>query len=224
MATSYFHPRYNDIPDVVRKSDLDPAVFAVDPDQLSEFTKQNLEPIYSDLITQLTIDLAAVIMPNLRAFSLPAFLKKHASDPQTTTALIDRQTGQNLDEKGLPGDRWLSPQSYPILSFIDRLERYNPGDSLLQALRERNKNFKHLISVSELTQSVIEGKLENCESRSARCDEMFMVRLPRPTHLRHSAASSVGRFANRHLRSALLLQSTAIAAGSVYLQRSADVL
>lgn len=157
LATSYFHPRYNDIPDVVRKSDLDPAVFAVDPDQLSEFTKQNLEPIYSDLITQLTIDLAAVIMPNLRAFSLPAFLKKHASDPQTTTALIDRQTGQNLDEKGLPGDRWLSPQSYPILSFIDRLERYNPGDSLLQALRERNKNFKHLISVSELTQSVIEG-------------------------------------------------------------------
>ena len=157
LATAYFHPRYNDIPDVVRESHLDPAEFAADPDQLRDFARHNLDPIYSDLVTQLTIDLASVILPNLRAFSLPAFLKKHASDQQTTTALIDRQTGQKLDDEGFPGDRWLEPQSYPILSFIDRLERSNSGDSLLQALRARSSAFKHLISVSELTQSVIEG-------------------------------------------------------------------
>lgn len=160
LATAYFHPRYNDIPNVVRESSLDPAIFATEPDQLKEFVANNLDPVYSDLITQITIDLVSVILPNLRAFSLPAFLKKHANNKQTTTELINRQTGQDLDKNGLPGDRWLSPQSYPILSFIDRLEQYNPNDSLLHALRQESKLFKHLISVSELTQSVIEGNWE----------------------------------------------------------------
>jgi hypothetical protein len=160
LATAYFHPRYNDIPDVVRQSDLDPAVFAVEPDQLRDFTVGNLEPIYSDLVTQLTIDLATVIVPSLRAFSLPAFLKKHSGDQEAVRALIERQTGEGVDVDGLPGDRWLSPHSYPILSFIDRLEGYNPTDPLLNALsskKVRGTTFKQLISVSELTKSVIEG-------------------------------------------------------------------
>jgi hypothetical protein len=159
----YFHPRYNDIPDIIRESNLDPTLFAIEPDQLKEFTARNLEPIYSDLVTQLTIDLAAVIMPNLRAFSLPAFLKKHSGDQETVGALINRQTGEGLDEHGFPSDRWLSPHSYPILSFIDRLERYNPNDPLLTALRLKRiqgLTYKHLISVSELTKSVIEGNWE----------------------------------------------------------------
>lgn len=163
LATAYFHPRYNDIPDVVRDSGLDPADFAATPDLLKEVASKNLEPIYSDLVTQLTIDLASVIVPNLRAFSLPAFLKKHAAEGESVGVLINRQTGNGLDVDGLPGDRWLSPQSYPILSFIDQLERYNTGDPLLGALRSKTVKgitFKHLISVSELTQSVIEGNWE----------------------------------------------------------------
>jgi hypothetical protein len=156
LATAYFHPRYNDIPDVVRKSKLDPAIFSVEPDLLKEFIARKLKPVYSDLITQLTIDLATVIIPNLRAFSMPAFRKKHTSD-QKTEALVARQTKQDFDENGLPGDRWLSPGSYPILSFIDRLEEYNPNDPLLHALRAHGASFKHLISVSELTKSVVEG-------------------------------------------------------------------
>lgn len=160
LATAYFHPRYNDIPDVVRKSQLDPADFAVDPDILREFTASNLESIYSDLITCLTIDLAGSILPSLRAFSIPAFLKKHTSDKETAGTLVEHQAGDGLDGKGFPGDRWLSPSSYPILSFIDRLEEYNENDPLITALRSYNQqgmSYKHLVSVSELTRSVVEG-------------------------------------------------------------------
>jgi hypothetical protein len=160
LATSYFHPRYNDIPDVVRKSDLDPAIFAVEPDLLERCITDNLHPVYSDLITQLTIDLAAVIIPSLRAFSMPAYLKKHTGEQSVVQDLIARQTGEDVDEGGLPGGRWLSPSSYPILSFFDRLERYNPNEPLLNALRSWNRqglSFKYLISLSELTKSVVEG-------------------------------------------------------------------
>lgn len=160
LATAYFHPRYNDIPDVVRESHLDPAVFAVEPEILEEFININLEPVYSDLVTQLTIDLAAVIIPNLRAFSMPAFLKKHSNRRENVGSAIKRQTGDDIGDNGLPGDRWLSPSSYPILSFIDQLERLNPNDPLLNALKSHNRQgfpFKHFISVSELTKSVLEG-------------------------------------------------------------------
>ena len=160
LATAYFHPRYNDIPDVVSKSKLDPAVFAVEPELLKEFITGKLDPVYSDLITQLTIDLATVIIPNLRAFSMPAFLKKHAGEQNLVGPLITRQAGDGLDEKGLPGDRWLLPGAYPILSLVDRLEEYNPSEPLLIALRSHKRqgiSFKHLISVSELTKSVVEG-------------------------------------------------------------------
>lgn len=159
LATAYFHPRYEDIPDVVRKSRLDPADFAIEPDKLKKFTTDNLEPIYSDLVTCLTIDLAGVIIPNLRAFSLPAFLRKHAGPQSAVGSHIKRQT-EDLDEDGLPGDRWLSPGNYPILSFVDRLEEYNSNDPLLINLRSHNRHgvtYKHLISVSELTKSVLEG-------------------------------------------------------------------
>jgi hypothetical protein len=160
LATAYFHPRYNDIPDVVRNSELDPAEFALDPDLLKEFATENLEPIYSDLVTTLTIDLAMVIIPNLRAFAMPAFLRKHAGSKQAVGAVIARQAGQDVGEDGLPGDRWLSPGSYPILSFVDRLERYDSSHPLVMALRSHNRqgtSFKHFLSVSELTNSVIEG-------------------------------------------------------------------
>lgn len=159
LATAYFHPRYNDIPEVVRRSDLDPAIFAIEPDILKEFTVGNLEPIYSDLITHLTIDLAGVIIPNLRALSLPAFLRKHAGPQRAVGSHIKKQN-EDLDEHGLPGDRWVSPGTYPILSFIDRLEEYNPNDPLLIHLRAHNRQgvtYKHLISVSELATSVLEG-------------------------------------------------------------------
>lgn len=159
LATAYFHPRYNDIPDVVRKSHIDPANFASSPHILKEFTTNNLEPIYSDLVTRLTIDLAGVIVPNLRAFSLPAFIRKHTGPQQAVGSHIKQQT-EELDENGLPGDRWLSPGTYPILSFVDRLEEYNLNDPLLMSLREHNRHgitYKHLISVSELTKSVPEG-------------------------------------------------------------------
>lgn len=160
LATAYFHPRYNDIPEVVRKSNLDPAIFATDPGLLSEFVKDNLEAVYSDLITNLTIDLAAVIVPALRAFSMPAFLKKHASSESDSKALIERQSGIEPGDDGLPGDRWLSPGSYPILSFVDRLEEFNKREPLLSALQSHNQkgiSYKHFISVSELAKSVIEG-------------------------------------------------------------------
>jgi hypothetical protein len=159
LATAYFHPRYNDLPDVVRKSQLDPEDFAIDPDILREFTAINLEPIYSDLITCLTVDLAGSILPSLRAFSMPAFLKKHTSDTETTGSLVEHQAGDGLDEQGFPGDRWLSPSSYPILSFISRLEEYKVDDPLITALRSYNQqgmSYKHLVSVSELTRSVVE--------------------------------------------------------------------
>jgi len=163
LATAYFHPRDNDIPDVVRKSDLDPAIFAADPDLLKNFIIDNLESVYSDLITCLTIDFASVILPNLRAFSMSAFSKKHTGEQKTVELLIARQTGQDIDENGLPGDRWLSPGNYPILSFIDLLESYDNNDPLLNALRSYKRqgiSFKQLISMAELAKSVVEGNWE----------------------------------------------------------------
>lgn len=160
LATAYFHARYNDLPEVIRCSDLDPEIFAIEPSQLREFTAKNLQPIYSDLITNLTIDLAGVIVPNLRAFSMPAFLKKHAASQDSVASVLLRQTDDKIDDSGLPGDRWLSPRSYPILSFVDLLEKTNPNDPLINALRSHNRqgfSFKHFISVSELTRAVVEG-------------------------------------------------------------------
>jgi hypothetical protein len=160
LATAYFHPRYNDLPDVVSKSNLDPSIFALEPDQLMEFTTGHLEQIYSDLVTNLTIDLATVIVPNLRAFSMQSFLKKHASRQCEASLLIDRQVCEEIGENGLPGDRCLSPGSYPIFSFVDYLEKNSPSDPLLNALRSHNRrgvSFKYFISVAELANSVIEG-------------------------------------------------------------------
>lgn len=160
LATAYFHARYNDLPEVVRCSDLDPEIFAVEPELLRNFTAKHLEEIYSDLVTNLTIDLAAVIVPNLRTFSMPAFLRKHSGSRDSVTSVLERQTGEEIGDSGLPGDRWLSPRSYPILSFIDLLERTNSNDPLISSLRSHNLqglSFKHFISVSELTKAVVEG-------------------------------------------------------------------
>lgn len=204
LATAYFHPRYNDIPDVVRTSRLDPADFAFEPDSLRKFTADNLEPIYSDLVTSLTIDLAGSIIPSLRAFSMSAFLKKHSIAGETAGQLIERQAGDNLDQQGFPGDRWLSPGSYPILSFIDRLEEYNGNDPLLVALRAYNRqgvSYKHLVSVSELVKSVIEGnwKIVSPELLDAiRCSWFdYEIRLtcdvPLPNLLIDALAGTYGR-------------------------------
>ncbi len=204
LATAYFHPRYNDIPDVVRSSDLDPAIFAVDPELLKQFIAGHLEPVYSDLVTQLTIDLAAVIIPSLRAFSMPAFLKKHSGQQKVVRELIARQTGKDIRNNGLPGDRWLSPSSYPILSFIDLLEDYTPDDPLLNALRSHNRqgsSFKHLISVSELTRSVIEGNWDVTSPElleAIRCswfdyDARITCDIPLPNLLVSSLVGTYGR-------------------------------
>jgi hypothetical protein len=160
LATAYFHARYNDLPEVVRRSALDPECFAVEPDILREFASENLDAIYSDLVTHLTIDLAAVIVPNLRAFAMPAFFKKHTGSKDSVDSVLARQTSEEFDDIGLQGDRWLCPRSYPILSFVDLLERTNPNEPLLNALRVHNRqgvSFKHIISVSELTRAVLEG-------------------------------------------------------------------
>lgn len=160
LATAYFHPRYNDIPNVVRTSNLDPAEFALEPDLLKEFAAKNLEPIYSDLVTNLTIDLATNIVPNLRAFAMPAFLKQHANNQEALESLIARQTNQEVNDDGLPGDMRMSPSSYPILSFIDQLQIYAPNDPLICELKSYNHqglSFKHFISVSELMKGVVEG-------------------------------------------------------------------
>lgn len=160
LATAYYHPRYNDIPDVVRESGLDPAVFALAPAPLKELITGNLEAVYSDIITQLTIDLASAIIPNLRAFSMSAFLNKLAGEKQAVAEIITRQTSQKVDATGLPGDCLLSPSNYPILSFISLIEKYNSNEPLLSALKAHNRqgiSYKHFISVSELNQAVIEG-------------------------------------------------------------------
>ena len=163
LATAYFHPRDNDMPDVVTKINMDPSVFAACPDLLKEVVNANLETVYSDLVTQLTIDLALVIIPSLRAFSMPAFLKTHAGGQQIVGDLIARQTRESMDGQGMPGDRWLSPGAYPILAFIDQLEKYNRNDPFLHALRSHNHegiSFKHFLSVSELARSVTDGNWE----------------------------------------------------------------
>lgn len=204
LATAYFHARYNDLPAVVWSSGLDPEIFAVQPDQLREFTAENLPAIYSDLVTNLTIDLAAVIVPNLRTFSMPAFFKKHSASQDSVASVLARQTGDEMDDNGLPGDRWLSPRSYPILSFVDQLERTNANDPLLNALRSHNRpggSFKQFIAVSELTRSVVEGnwKIISPELLAAmRCswfDYRYRITcdLPLPNLLVSSIVGTYGR-------------------------------
>lgn len=204
LATAYFHARYNDLPEVIRCSDLDPECFAVEPEMLREFIAGNLDPVYSDLITHLTIDLAAVILPSLRAFSMPAFLKKHAGGKDLVGSVVARQTGEDVDDRGLPGDRWLCPRSYPILSFIDLLERTNPNDPLLNSLRIHSRqgmSFKHFISVSELTRAVVEGnwQIVSPELLAAMQCSWFDLRLrltsdlPLPNLLVSSIVGTYGR-------------------------------
>jgi hypothetical protein len=204
LATAYFHARYNDLPEIVRCSDLDPECFAVEPEMLRQFTVENLDAIYSDLVTNLTIDLAAVIVPNLRAFSMPAFFKKHTSGKDSVDSVLARQTSKGIDDYRLIGDILLNPRSYPILSFVNLLERTNKQDPLLNALRGHNRKnvfFKHIISVSELTNAVVEGNwhLLSTELGTAmECswfDERFRITcdLPLPNLLVSSIVGTYGR-------------------------------
>ena len=163
LATAYFHPRNMDPPDIVKKSTLDPEMYAIDARILEKFIDNNLTEIYSDFVTELTIDLASVLTPALQAYSMPSFLKKHASSQMVIRKLINHQTNIDLNEDELPGAMRMSPSSFPIFSFLDKLENYNRDDQLLCALKSHNKrgvSYKDLISIYELTSSVFNGSWE----------------------------------------------------------------
>ncbi len=204
LSTAYFHPRYDDIPDALRASDLDPAIFSVEPDILKAFVADNLDSMYSDLVTNLTIDMAMVLVPNLRTFSMPAFLKKHSAKRSCVEALLEKQSGHSINDNGLPGDRWLSPSSYPILSFVDLLEEYNANDPLLNALKSYNRDgltYKHFIGVAELTKSVLENNWEILSDEllaALRCSwfdyrSRLTCDLPFPNLLTSSIVGTYGR-------------------------------
>lgn len=161
LATAFYCTRSDDLlPEVIKNSGLDPAIFCTDNSGLRKFVTKNICEIYPDLITDLTTGLASNIIPALKAYSMPAFLKQYANNEENRAKLIIKQSeGSGQDWRDL-GDFNLNPTSYPLYHFINELKKSNGNHILIKKLEQSFTHYLERLQTAELTRSVIEGNGE----------------------------------------------------------------
>lgn len=126
VLSAYYRYRYNDMPDIAFELGVDPADAEHDDSFLKNVIRENFGCFYSDFITSFVVDLARSLVPNCRAFAYSGSAKSHLADLSRVKGVIDaaaRSPNVRSIEKFLEdaGDFVLNPSSYPILSFLRRL-------------------------------------------------------------------------------------------------------
>jgi len=166
LMSSFFRFRYNDVPPIIWKSNLDPAVCALDSEGLPDWIADHIDPFYSDFITRLTVDLARWLLPNCRALANKNIAASHLADRKSQEEAVARAEFEPKGVKDIHewyrrvGDIHVNPTSYPVLSFfraIDRADLRDPLVDQLGNLKFKGQDMKRLIPLAALLDAVFEG-------------------------------------------------------------------
>ncbi len=167
VLTDYFRYRYNDLPEVFWKSNLDPAIGAHDPSGYPEFIASSIHVSYSEFITRLTVDLARWWIPTVTAISSGAVLTKYSASPADRRAAVQKAIGpETIQAEKLSeiieqmGDTQLSPSSYPLLSFLRSLKFREPNDTLIDQMLDWKLGESHveqLVQIGACLDRIAEG-------------------------------------------------------------------
>lgn len=167
VMTDYFRFRYNDLPEIFGKMNLDPAVGEHDPTSYSKAIEEALGECYSDFITRLVSDLGRWWLPSMRALSSGAILRTFSQPEDKRGSVIEKAAGPttvyaaSLEEAlGQLGDMQLSPSSYPLRSFLHAMMSRNREEPLIQQIMElhavRNR-VPELTDVASCLDRISEG-------------------------------------------------------------------
>jgi hypothetical protein len=164
ILTSHFRYRYRSArPEMHEQVDFEESKY--DPETLWRYVDASWQDgslPYSEFVTQLIADLAMVLIPQCRAFSLRAFFDRYLSDNRARKATVAKATFQPGDD--VPFEQWLdqvgdavvAPGNYPLRSFINTLKKID-GDKLANQIlgsRVNGKNISQLIEVATFADGV----------------------------------------------------------------------
>jgi hypothetical protein len=170
VMTEYFRYRYNDLPKIFWDLGVDPAVGEHDPSGYVEEIGAHLGDFYSEFVTRLVVDLARWLIPSVRAISSGAVLRAYSSELARRQSALARAIGpetiraQSIEDAiAQLGDTQLSPSSYPVLSFLRSLKRWNPTEPLIATLLDWNGASdvaQKQIEIAACLDKIIEGHWE----------------------------------------------------------------
>ncbi|MFG0252393.1 MAG: hypothetical protein ACF8NJ_05910 [Phycisphaerales bacterium JB038] len=164
ILAAYFRFRYNDLPDALFASGLDPAECQYDDSLLIEAIRRDSEPYYSDFITRFMVDLTRSLVPNCRAFAFAGVERSYLSNTDERRAALTAASrnpwkpGMSISDLFLEiGDFLRNPSSYPVLSFLRTL-----GDRSSDTRLWRQLDQVRLGSRSLLEGAQYAAMLERC--------------------------------------------------------------
>ena len=180
LLANYFSPRYSDFPECLFKDDVDPAIAHHEIGYLRPYVHKHIPEIYSDFVTRFLVDLARSIVPQRRILANPELRRKYfAPEDQLSGALRKATAVPHLNEEDKKlsngelikriysqmGDVHLSPEGYPVATFLRRTARHEQLHSLLNPLfiekvdGEKIKMADALLTAG-LMEHIIEGHWE----------------------------------------------------------------
>jgi hypothetical protein len=136
VMTEYFRYRYNDSPQCLHDYGVDLAEACLDATHMRSAVESNARAVYSEFITRLVIDLARHWIPAARGFRV--LERQYLSDAGTAKAVKEaayssgEPAGTLTEMLESIGDTYLSPSSYPLVSFLRGMQESHPGESLIQ--------------------------------------------------------------------------------------------
>jgi hypothetical protein len=211
VMTDYFRFRFNDVPQCLLEQDVDPAWSPFDSTHMLQVVKSNMQPVYSDFITRLVVDLARHWIPSARGFQI--LERQYLADTETARSTKEAayspgkaaETATEILES--VGDALLSPNAYPLVSFLRSMRESNSREPLIQQLGEMQffgRSALELNRAVALLDGIAEGhwKMASQELLQAiaapwfdrrKTYESFTCDLPFPNLLVHSLLGIYGR-------------------------------
>ena len=167
LMTEFFRYRYNDVPSVLHRNGVDPAIAEHDPAHMLAVVTKNTDSVYSEFISRFVIDLARSWIPAARGMA--AIEKQYISDAQTSTSVLHKafsvgKGGETFEEIiANMGDAVLQPSGYPLISFVRSTQQLQPPEPLAQQLGNIKFSGKDALSLNKqaaLLDSILEGHWE----------------------------------------------------------------
>ncbi|MDM8569369.1 hypothetical protein QUF50_07675 [Thiotrichales bacterium HSG1] len=166
---SFYSSRYNDYPDFIKDTNLDPEHLAYEDSYLKKVIESDIHEFYSDYITRLILDLGRFLIPNTRAMShkiiLNEVLKKEEVKTTKNKAYKDpikqlKKTPKNMEELFEQLEDWdINQKCYPVYSFINKLPQMTGESSFtdyLKSLSFNSRKLGDLIPLSSKLNAIVE--------------------------------------------------------------------
>lgn len=136
VMTDFFRFRYNEVPAALHRAGVDPSIARHDAEHMLAVVRSKLEPVYSDFITRMLIDLARDWIPAARGFRV--LEKQYLSSDKLTaieSAFSTEAKGSTVSEiLANISSVYLSPETYPWVSFLRSMRESAAGEPLIQQL------------------------------------------------------------------------------------------